>query len=83
MGKYGVDISDRQQTQKRNLGRLLLTLALLPTVTPEVPFQKPPPPPPGSRIEPEPRGHGDSLMIVRPNAPMPPESMRCHIVEAD
>lgn len=66
-----------------NLGRLLLTLALLPTVTPEVPFQKPPPPPPGSRIEPEPRGHGDSLMIVRPNAPMPPESMRCHIVEAD
>ena len=64
---------------------LLTTLALLKTVTPEVPFQPIPklvalgggpltPPMTGER--------SDCLMIVRPGAALAREAAFCHVVEA-
>ncbi len=57
-----------------SLSRLLTTLALLETVTPDVPFQVAPRPP--ARLGQYACEHGDSLLIVRPNRGMagPPPS---------
>ena len=67
------------------LGRLLTTLALLKTVTPDVPFQAIPRlmPPGGGPFVPAGTGERrDCLMIVRPGAALARESAFCHVVEA-
>ncbi len=63
-----------------SLQKLLTTLALLPTVAPEVPFQKPPPLPRSASVPIA--AHGDSLVVIRMGAQVPREKHLGHVVEA-
>ncbi|HMU39180.1 MAG TPA: DUF58 domain-containing protein [Pseudomonadota bacterium] len=63
-----------------SLQKLLLTLALLPTVSPDVPFQKPPPLPRHGTLPVA--GSGDSLILVRPGADLSKDKPCGHILEA-
>ncbi len=63
-----------------SLQKLLTTLALLPTVSPEVPFQTPPPLPRSAAVPVS--DHGDSLVVIRSGAPVPREKHIGHVVEA-
>ncbi len=63
-----------------SLQKFLTTLALLPTVSPEVPFQRPPPVPRSAAVPVS--DHGDSLVVIRSGAPVPREKHIGHVVEA-
>lgn len=63
-----------------SLQKLLTTLALLPTVSPEVPFQKPPQLPRSAAVPIT--EHGDSLVVIRSGAQPPREKHIGHVVEA-
>ncbi|MFO0575120.1 MAG: DUF58 domain-containing protein [Polyangia bacterium] len=66
------------------LSRLLTELAILQTVTPDVPFQELPRAALGPRRGPVAHGHdrGDCLLIVRQGAQVPREASMGHVVEA-
>ena len=63
-----------------SLQKLLTTLALLPTVSPEVPFHKPPQLPRSAAVPIA--EHGDSLVVIRSGAQPPREKHIGHVVEA-
>lgn len=63
-----------------SLQKLLTTLAVLPTVGPDVPFQSPPPLPRTSGMPIS--SHGDSLVVIRSGAQVPREKHMGHVVEA-